>query len=59
MEYGKTRHQSSSSKHRQSGQSKAIHQIEPPVRFLKAGPAHGFSEDRLREMAVGETRRLA
>ena len=30
--------------------------FEPPVRFLKAGPAYGFSEDRLWKMAVGETR---
>ena len=33
--------------------------FEPPVRFLKAGLAHGFSQNRLWKMAVGETRRLA
>jgi L-ascorbate metabolism protein UlaG (beta-lactamase superfamily) len=32
--------------------------FEPPVRFLKAGLASGFSEDRLWKMAVGETRVL-
>jgi L-ascorbate metabolism protein UlaG (beta-lactamase superfamily) len=32
--------------------------FEPPVRFLKAGLASGFSEDRLWKMAVGETRLL-
>ena len=32
--------------------------FEPPVRFLKAGLAAGFSEDRLWKMAVGETRVL-
>jgi len=33
--------------------------FEPPVRFLKAGLASGFSEDRLWKMAVGETRTLS
>ena len=32
--------------------------FEPPVRFLKAGLASGFSEGRLWKMAVGETRVL-
>jgi L-ascorbate metabolism protein UlaG (beta-lactamase superfamily) len=32
--------------------------FEPPVRFMKAGLASGFSEDRLWKMAVGETRVL-
>jgi N-acyl-phosphatidylethanolamine-hydrolysing phospholipase D len=32
--------------------------FEPPVRFMKAGLASGFSEDRLWKMAVGETRAL-
>ena len=32
--------------------------FEPPVRFLKAGLAAGYSEDRLWKMAVGETRVL-
>jgi N-acyl-phosphatidylethanolamine-hydrolysing phospholipase D len=32
--------------------------FEPPVRFMKAGLASGFSEDRLWKMAVGETRTL-
>ena len=32
--------------------------FEPPVRFLKAGLASGFSEDHLWKMAVGETRAL-
>jgi L-ascorbate metabolism protein UlaG (beta-lactamase superfamily) len=32
--------------------------FEPPVRFLKAGLAVGYSEDRLWKMAVGETRTL-
>jgi N-acyl-phosphatidylethanolamine-hydrolysing phospholipase D len=32
--------------------------FEPPVRFMKAGLAAGFSEDRLWKMAVGETRVL-
>lgn len=32
--------------------------FEPPVRFLKAGLASGFQEDRLWKMAVGETRLL-
>jgi L-ascorbate metabolism protein UlaG (beta-lactamase superfamily) len=32
--------------------------FEPPVRFLKAGLASGFSESRLWKMAVGETRVL-
>ena len=32
--------------------------FEPQVRFLKAGLASGFSEDRLRKMAVGGTRAL-
>ncbi len=33
--------------------------FEPPVRFLKAGLASGFSEGRLWKMAVGETRVLS
>ena len=33
--------------------------FEPPDRFMKAGLASGFSEDRLWKMAVGETRVLA
>jgi len=32
--------------------------FEPPVRFMKAGLASGFSEDHLWKMAVGETRVL-
>ncbi|KGM38309.1 hypothetical protein JY97_17065 [Alkalispirochaeta odontotermitis] len=32
--------------------------FEPPIRFLKAGLAAGFSEDHLWKMAVGETRGL-
>ena len=33
--------------------------FEPPVRYLKAGLASGFSESHLWKMAVGETRALA
>jgi hypothetical protein len=32
--------------------------FEPPVRFLKAGLASGFSDERLWKMAVGQTRIL-
>jgi len=32
--------------------------FEPPVRFLAAGRAHGYAEDNLWIMKIGETRRL-
>ncbi len=32
--------------------------LEPPERFLAAGAAHGFDEDRLWVMSIGETRPL-